>query len=54
MVRRTSERRWLNMPALNMRNALPNAAFIAFTGTPLIFGEEKYESCYTIPDSQKY
>jgi type I restriction enzyme R subunit len=27
--------------ALNMRNALPNAAFIAFTGTPLIAGEEK-------------
>jgi type I restriction enzyme, R subunit len=27
--------------ALNMRNALPNAAFIGFTGTPLITGEEK-------------
>jgi type I restriction enzyme R subunit len=27
--------------ALNMRNALPNAAFIAFTGTPLVVGEEK-------------
>ncbi len=27
--------------ALNMRNALPNAAFIAFTGTPLMVGEEK-------------
>ena len=27
--------------ALNMRNALPNAAFIAFTATPLIVGEEK-------------
>lgn len=27
--------------ALNMRNALPNAAFIGFTGTPLIVGEEK-------------
>ena len=27
--------------ALNMRIALPNAAFIAFTGTPLIAGEEK-------------
>ena len=27
--------------ALNMRNALPNAAFLAFTGTPLIVGEEK-------------
>jgi len=27
--------------ALNMRTAIPNAAFIAFTGTPLIVGEEK-------------
>jgi type I restriction enzyme R subunit len=27
--------------ALNMRQALPNAAFIAFTGTPLLAGEEK-------------
>ena len=27
--------------ALNMRTALPNAAFLAFTGTPLIEGEEK-------------
>jgi len=26
--------------ALNMRTALPNAAFIAFTGTPLMIGEE--------------
>lgn len=26
--------------ALNMRNALPNAAFIGFTGTPLFSGEE--------------
>jgi len=26
--------------ALNMRNALPNAAFIGFTGTPLMTGEE--------------
>ena len=26
--------------ALNMRQALPNAAFLAFTGTPLIAGEE--------------
>jgi type I restriction enzyme, R subunit len=26
--------------ALNMRNALPNAAFIGFTGTPLMAGEE--------------
>jgi len=27
--------------ALNMRNALPNASFIGFTGTPLMAGEEK-------------
>ena len=27
--------------ALNMRTALPNAAFIAFTGTPLLDGEEQ-------------
>ena len=27
--------------AMNMRTALPNAAFIAFTGTPLIAGEER-------------
>ena len=27
--------------ALNMRKALPNAAFIGFTGTPLMVGEEK-------------
>jgi len=27
--------------ALNMRNALPHAAFIAFTGTPLLAGEER-------------
>lgn len=27
--------------ALNMRNALPSASFLAFTGTPLIIGEEK-------------
>jgi len=27
--------------ARNMRDALPNAAFLAFTGTPLIVGEEK-------------
>lgn len=27
--------------ALNMRNALPNASFIGFTGTPLIAGEER-------------
>ena len=27
--------------ALNMRSALPNAAFLGFTGTPLIQGEEE-------------
>ena len=27
--------------ALNMRNALPNAGFIGFTGTPLLAGEER-------------
>lgn len=27
--------------ALNMRSALPNALFVAFTGTPLIVGEER-------------
>lgn len=27
--------------ALNMRNGLPNAAFLGFTGTPLMAGEEK-------------
>jgi type I restriction enzyme R subunit len=32
--------------AMNMRNALPNAAFIAFTGTPLIFGEEKTKEVF--------
>jgi type I restriction enzyme R subunit len=44
--------------ALNMRNALPNAAFLAFTGTPLIVTEEKtkgvfgdYVSIYNFRDS---
>ena len=44
--------------ALNMRNALPNAAFLAFTGTPLIVTEEKtkevfgdYVSVYNFRDS---
>ena len=32
--------------ATNMRNALPNAAFIAFTGTPLIVGEEKTKEVF--------
>lgn len=32
--------------AENMRRALPNAAFIAFTGTPLIVGEEKTKNVF--------
>lgn len=32
--------------AMNMRNALPNANFIAFTGTPLIVGEEKTKEVF--------
>jgi type I restriction enzyme R subunit len=32
--------------ALNMRTALPQAAFIAFTGTPLIVGEEKTKDVF--------
>jgi type I restriction enzyme R subunit len=32
--------------ALNMRNALPNAAFIAFTGTPLMAGEERTKEVF--------
>ena len=32
--------------ALNMRTALPNAAFMAFTGTPLIQGEEKTKEVF--------
>jgi len=32
--------------ALNMRNALPNAAFLGFTGTPLIVGEEKTKEVF--------
>ena len=32
--------------ALNMRTALPNAAFIAFTGTPLMAGQEKTRSVF--------
>jgi type I restriction enzyme R subunit len=44
--------------ALNMRNALPNARFLGFTGTPLIAGEERtkevfgdYVSIYNFADS---
>lgn len=32
--------------ALNMRSALPNALFLAFTGTPLIAGEEKTKEVF--------
>jgi type I restriction enzyme, R subunit len=46
--------------ALNMRNALPHAAFIGFTGTPLMAGEEKtrqvfgdYVSVYNFGQSEK-
>ncbi|MBU4425370.1 MAG: type I restriction endonuclease subunit R, partial [Proteobacteria bacterium] len=44
--------------AMNMRTALPNASFIAFTGTPLIVGEERtkevfgdYVSVYNFKES---
>ena len=32
--------------ARNMRDALPNAAFVAFTGTPLIVGEERTKEVF--------
>lgn len=32
--------------ALNMRNSIPNAAFIGFTGTPLIAGEERTKEVF--------
>ncbi len=32
--------------ALNMRNALPSAAFIGFTGTPLMAGEERTKQVF--------
>ena len=32
--------------ALNMRSALPNAAFIGFTGTPLVVGEERTKEVF--------
>ena len=32
--------------ALNMRNALPDAAFIGFTGTPLMVGEERTKQVF--------
>jgi type I restriction enzyme R subunit len=32
--------------AMNMRTALPNASFIAFTGTPLIVGEERTKEVF--------
>ena len=44
--------------ALNMRQALPNAAFMGFTGTPLVAGEEltrrefgDYVSIYNFRDA---
>jgi type I restriction enzyme R subunit len=46
--------------ALNMRSALPNAAFIGFTGTPLMAGEERtkevfgdYVSVYDFRESRE-
>jgi type I restriction enzyme R subunit len=46
--------------AMNMRNGLPSAAFIGFTGTPLMVGEEKtkqvygdYVSIYNFRDSKE-
>jgi type I restriction enzyme R subunit len=46
--------------ALNMRRALPNAAFMGFTGTPLVVGEEltrrefgDYVSVYNFSDAIK-
>jgi len=46
--------------AMNMRDALPNAAFLAFTATPLIVGEEKtrqvfgdYVSVYSYKQSNE-
>ncbi len=35
-----------NALALNMRAALPNATFLAFTGTPLIAGEERTKDVF--------
>ena len=32
--------------ASNLRDALPNAAFIGFTGTPLMAGEEKTKEVF--------
>ncbi len=36
----------LDQLALNMRAALPNATFLAFTGTPLIAGEERTKEVF--------
>ncbi|MBC8507195.1 MAG: type I restriction endonuclease subunit R [Chloroflexi bacterium] len=41
-----SHRSQYDVLALNMRNALPKAAFIAFTGTPLIAGEERTKQVF--------
>lgn len=35
-----------NTLAMNMRSALPNAKFVAFTGTPLIAGEERTKEVF--------
>lgn len=35
-----------NVLAMNMRKALPNASFIAFTGTPLMRGDEKTKDVF--------
>lgn len=35
-----------NVLAMNMRKALPNASFIAFTGTPLMKGDEKTKDVF--------
>ena len=41
MITDEAHRSQYDIFAQNMRNALPNAAFIGFTGTPLMVGEEK-------------
>ena len=40
MITDEAHRSQYDVFALNMRNAVPNAAFIGFTGRPLIAGEE--------------
>ncbi len=43
---REAHRTQYDVLALNMRNALPNAGFLGFTGTPLIAGEEKTKEVF--------